>query len=107
MFFTLCYVLVKINLYNMKKEIKIGDKTFEFESPNIIDNSTTDMMNDWCRLVEQKKNNEDVWTVIPELPQYKFKNLKIESSPFETTEETTEMTVTFKYDDFEFDDKNS
>jgi hypothetical protein len=91
----------------MKKEIKIGDKTFEFKSPNIIDNSTTDMMNDWCRLVEQQKNNEDIWTVIPELPQYKFKNLKIESSPFETTEETTEMTVTFKYDDFEFDDKNS
>lgn len=53
MFFTLCYVLVKINLYNMKKEIKIGDKTFEFNSPNMLDKSTTDMMNDWCRLVEQ------------------------------------------------------
>lgn len=88
----------------MKKEIKIGDKTFEFNSTNILDKSTTDVLNDWCRLIEQQKSNEDVWTVIPELPQYKFKNLKIESSPFETTEETTEMTVTFKYDDFEFDE---
>jgi len=85
----------------MKKEIKIGDKTFEFESPNILDKSTTDMMNDWCRLVEQQKSNEDVWTVMPELPQYKFKNLKVVSSPFETTDETTETTITFKYDEFE------
>lgn len=83
----------------MKKEIKIGDKTFEFESPNILDKSTTDMMNDWCRLVEQQKSNEDVWTVIPELPQYKFKNLKVESSPFETTDETTAMIITFKWDE--------
>jgi len=28
----------------MKKEIKIGDKTFEFSSPNIIDKSTTDVL---------------------------------------------------------------
>ena len=89
----------------MKKEIKIGDKTFGFESPNILDKSTTDIMNDWCRLVEQQKNDEDVWTVIPELPQYKFKNLQIKSSLFETTDEITEMTITIKCDDFEFDDK--
>jgi len=38
--------------------------------------------------------------VIPELPQYKFKNLKIKSSPFEMNEETVDMTITFKYDDF-------
>jgi hypothetical protein len=80
----------------MKKEIKIGNKTFEFENPNILDKSTTNMMNDWCRLVEQQKNNEDVWTVISELPQYKFKNLRVKSSLFETTGETT---VTFKYDE--------
>jgi hypothetical protein len=87
----------------MKKEIKIGEKTFEFTSPNILDKSTIDMMNDWCKLIEQQKSNEDIWTVIPELPQYKFKNLKVESSPFKTNE----MTITFKYDDFEFDDENS
>lgn len=91
----------------MKKEIKIGDKTFEFESPNILDKSTKDMMNDWCALVEQQNSNEDVWTVIPELPQYKFKNLQIENSTFETTDET-EMTITFKYDEFEdLENKNS
>jgi len=90
----------------MKKEIKIGDKTFEFSSPNIIDKSITDVLNDWCKLVEQQKSNEDVWTVIPELPEYKFKNLKIESSPFETTDDTTEMTITFKCDNFEFDENS-
>lgn len=91
----------KNKFIQMKKEIKIGDKTFEFKSPNILDKSTTDMMNDWCRLVEQQKSDEDVWTVIPELPQYKFKNLQIKSSPFETTDDNTEMTITFKYDEFE------
>jgi hypothetical protein len=92
----------------MENEIKIGDKTFEFEIPNILDKSIIDMMNDWYRLIKQQKNNEDVWTVIPELPQYKFKNLQIKSSPFETTEEITEITIVFKYDEFEdLDNKKS
>lgn len=85
----------------MKKEIKIGDMIFEIQIPNISNNSITEMMNDWIRLIEQQNTNEDVWTVIPELPQYKFKNLKIESSPFETIDETVETTITFKYDNFE------
>lgn len=51
----------KINGLPMKKKkIKIGDKMFEFDSPNILNKSTTDMMNDWCRLIEQQKSNEDV-----------------------------------------------
>lgn len=58
----------------------------------------TDMMNDWSRLIEQQKNNEDVWTVIPELPQYKFKNLQIKTCTFD--ENTNEMSYTFKYDEF-------
>ena len=82
-----------------KEQIVIGKNTFIFNPPNILDKSTTDVMNDWCKLVEQQKNNEDVWTVIPELPQYKFKNLKIENSPFEDTDEAVEMTITFNYDD--------
>jgi len=40
----------------VKREIKIGDKTFEFNSPNILDKSTTDVLNDWCKLVEQQKD---------------------------------------------------
>jgi hypothetical protein len=90
----------KNKFIQMKKEIKIGDKTFELKSPNILDKSTTDMMNDWCRLVEKQKNDEDVWTGMHELPQYKFKNLKIESSPFETMDETNEMSITFKYNEY-------
>ncbi len=83
----------------MKHEIKVGDTTFEFNYPEVLDKSTTDMMNDWCRLVEQQKNNEDIWTTIPELPQFKFKNLKIETSPFETSENAS-MDITFHYDEF-------
>lgn len=52
-------------------------------------------------LIEQQKNNEDVWTILPELPQYKFKNLKVDSQ-FKTTDKTAEMTITFKYDIFEY-----
>ena len=89
----------------MKREIKIGDKTFEFNSPNILDKSTTDVLNDWCKLVEQQKDNKDIWTVIPQLPQYKFKNLKMESL-FETIDDTTEMTITFKYDNFKFNENS-
>jgi len=89
----------------VKREIKIGDKTFEFNSPNILDKSTTDVLNDWCKLVEQQKDNKDIWTVIPQLPQYKFKNLKMESL-FETIDDTTEMTITFKYDNFKFNENS-
>jgi hypothetical protein len=77
--------------------IKIGEKTFEFKMPY---DSITNFLSDWCKLIEKQKSNEDVWTVIPELPQYKFKNLKVESSPFEMKEETVDMTITLKYDEF-------
>ena len=57
-----------LNNMNTKKEIKIGDKTFVFNRPNILNKYTIDVLNDWCRLVEQQKNTGDTWTVIPELP---------------------------------------
>ena len=81
----------------MKNEIIVGEKTFEFKMPEDL---TSNILNDWCKLIEQQKNNEDIWTVIPELPQYKFKNLKVISSPFKMKEKTVEMTITFKYDEF-------
>jgi hypothetical protein len=84
----------------MKNIVIIGDKTFEFKIPENL--TTSDVLNDWCKLYERenKNKNEDIWTVIPELPQYKFKNLKIKSSPFQMNDETVEMTITFKYDEF-------
>lgn len=81
-----------------------GFLILKHKTMNKMNKSTTDMLKDWCKLVEQQKNNEDVWSTIPEFPQIRFKNLKIESS-FETTEETNEITLTFMYDDFESNDK--
>lgn len=75
----------------MENKIKIGDKTFEFNIPDVINKSTTDMMNDWIRLIEKQKHNKDIWTVLPELPQYKFKNLRVELNQFGTYDNELEM----------------
>jgi len=63
-------------------------------------------LRDWCNLVnEDQKNKKDVWSGIPQLPGYKFLNLKIEHSPLEITEtDNCESTITFKYDDFKKDE---
>lgn len=79
------------------KTIIIRDKTFEFKMPEDL---TSNFLSDWCKLINQQKSNEDIWTVIPELPEYKFKNLKIISPPFEMKEGIVEMTITLKYDEF-------
>jgi len=84
----------------MKKEIKIGDKTFVINGPDFIDENAASFMNDWAKLIEQQKNNVDVWTEIPAVPGYKFKNLKLEQSPIKTSDEEHEITITLNYDDF-------
>lgn len=83
----------------MENKIKIGDKTFEFNIPDVIDKSTKDMMYDWIRLIEKHKHNKDVWTVLPELPQYKFKNLRVVPNQFGTYVDN-ELKMILKYDDF-------
>lgn len=75
----------------MENKIKIGDKTFEFNIPDVINKSTKDMMYDWIRLIEKQKHNKDIWTVLPELPQYKFKNLRVELNQFGTYDNELEM----------------
>lgn len=79
---------------------KINNNTFHFELPNIPDVAVSDMMNEWAQKVISINSNEDVWTVIPELPRYKFKNLKVELSPFELNDDVNNLTLTFKYDTF-------
>lgn len=61
-------------------------------------NTITNVLCQWCNLIERQKNNDDYWTVIPELPQYKFKNLYIKSTPFETCDDINDLNVTFVYD---------
>ena len=63
-------------------------------------NTITDVLCQWCNLIERPKNN-DVWTVLPELPQYKFKNLYIKNAPFETCGDINDLNITFVYDVFE------
>jgi len=83
----------------MNKEIKIGDYTFNFIMPEIMDKSVSDILKEWCKLVEKSKKDEDEWTTIPALPQYRFKNLKI--VPCETDVDISQLSITFKYDSWE------
>jgi hypothetical protein len=85
----------------MKNNIKVGEYSFEFKIPEFEKPNTSiyDMMNDWKNLIESQ--NIDKWVIIPELPQYKFKNLKIDMVLNES-ENNVEQNITFLYDDFEF-----
>jgi len=92
----------------MSKEIKIGDKTYNFVLPTsqAIEeleqkNNTTSFLYDWCKLVEKIKDKKDIWTEFVALPGYKFKNLKIIESPFKVVEDECQLNITFRYDDFE------
>ena len=86
--------------------MKIGDKTFEFILPTIaLDKPAFELLNDWRKLIiNQQNSKEDTWTILPGLPQYEFKNLRIESS-FDDADRLNETTITLKYDDFKFDKK--
>ena len=82
------------------KEIKIGDTTFEFKMPEMLDTSVLDMMKSWVKLIEdQKKPKEDVWYEIEGIP-YKFKNLALSQSPIDASE-SNEITFTLKYEEKE------
>ena len=82
----------------MKKEIKVGDNTFELNIPDAIDKPVYDTMVEWCKLIENQKIDEDEWYTIPALPQYQFKNLKWIINQNEN--ENFELTINFIYDDF-------
>jgi hypothetical protein len=93
---------------DQNSEIKIGENTFVFNMPVDLNNITTlDVLHDWCKLVEHQKTNQDEWVMLPGLPQYKFKNIKIESNLSENIEESTVENISFTCDDFELNDKKS
>ena len=85
----------------MKKKIDNINNVFEFKFPSTND-TIIEMMMDWCVLINKQKKHEDVWTVIPELPQFIFKNVHIVPNPNDKQfDDNGEMTITFQYEDFE------
>ena len=92
----------------MDETIKVGDKEFIFKLPVMQDKSVTNALNDWCKLLEKQDNvEEDEWSVIPVLPEYRFKNLRMISGPIETTDNAHELTITIQYDNYAEINRNS
>lgn len=64
-----------------------------------MEETINNMMKDWCKLIEnQKKEKEDVYSIINLFPQYVFKNLIIKNPPIETSDEIGDMTINFIYE---------
>ena len=96
----------------MKKEIKVGDKTFEFKFPDDLklgtsledkiingdEDSVARHLLEWAKMYADVENKEDVWTEFEQLPGYKFKNLKIES---QSDMNMDALNITFKCDEFQ------
>lgn len=77
-------------------KIKFGDTALELNLPKIENVSTVEVFNNWCKLIEEEK--EDLWYEIPALPGYSFKNLKLIQE--DVLDGSDEITVTIKYDDW-------
>lgn len=89
----------------MKNKIKVGDNTYEFILPKGLGESPINkVLNDWLKLAEESKNKKnkkkkDIWSELPMLPGYKFKNLRLVNSPIETTDDN-QINITVQYDAF-------
>lgn len=65
------------------------------------DNLIYQTLKEWSKLGQTSiKQLNDVWTVLPILPQYKFKNLTIKTSPFEILDAVSDVNITLTYDDY-------
>jgi hypothetical protein len=94
----------------MKRQIKVGGKTFEFQFPaglelheelNAVEDSVmAKALFEWCKLAAPVESPKDVWVELEQLPGYKFKNLKVEQSEILEGDDANEITFTFKYDEF-------
>lgn len=71
-----------------------------------INESLQKHLMDWVKINEQKEIPEDTWTVLPVLPKIAFKNLRMVStdSDLEKTNDSHEITITVKYDEFKTTD---
>ena len=88
----------------MKYEFTNGDNTYSWTLPPVFDDATMSYINDWAeRIKKAEAEPEDVWTVIPAFPNYRFKNLQLVHEPMMETEEEVQLTITLKYDEVEMD----
>jgi len=84
------------------KKVNIGDKEFSVELNKSSDNQMYKMLMDWKNEIEKGKNNEeDLWYQIPVLPQFLFKGLKMVDTSITENSDANDMTITFKYDDWQ------
>jgi len=84
------------------KKVNIGDKEFSVELNKSSDNQMYKMLMDWKNEIEKGKNNEeDLWYQIPALPQFLFKGLKMVDTSITENSDANDMTITFKYDDWQ------
>jgi hypothetical protein len=86
----------------MKKDIKVGDNTFEFNFPIDVKNGSFQIMQDWCKLIKDCTCDKDSWYEIPQIPGYKFKNLKLIIDDVSNLLSESSLETSFKivYDDY-------
>jgi hypothetical protein len=84
------------------KKVNISDKEFSVELNKSSDNQMYKMLMDWKDEIEKgKTDEEDLWYQIPALPQFLFKKLKMVDNQITENSEGNNMTITFKYDDWQ------
>lgn len=74
-------------------------KEFDYEN----NKSVSSVLYDWYSMVYNDEDDLGEWYTISLLPEYRFKNLEIIDCPFDEGEEVTDITITFKYDEYEKD----
>jgi len=84
------------------KKVNIGDKEFSVELNKSSDNQMYKMLMDWKDKIGKDKNKkEDLLYQISALPQFLFKGLKIVDISIAENSDANDMTITFKYDDWQ------
>lgn len=73
--------------------------TFEFELPDM---AVEKVFMDWAKLVNaQKQPSTNKWEVLPFLPKYRFKNLKVQQFSRVDEDFNSELTITLFCDEYQ------
>ena len=70
--------------------------TIEFKFQPACQAQINEWMKDWVDIINKQVNSEDEWTEINDIPQYKFKNLKVVP---DSNSELEEMNISLHYDE--------
>jgi len=65
---------------------------------NLPDNSVTNTLELWTKLINEKQDVKDEWVELESLPGYRFKNLRF--LPTDSTD-SNEISMTITYDQYE------